>query len=125
LIKDERGHDDCYDWTGPLATSGRIWVDAETFDVLRIDRRSDAPVDIRVPWKLQRDNGLPSLVVMDRDEETIRFHPVTFSDPEETLVLPASVEALTIFRGGLQSNRRNETFSDYRRFLTAGHVIKN
>ena len=29
LIEDERGHDDCFDWSGPVATRGRVWVDAK------------------------------------------------------------------------------------------------
>src|SRR6476646_7272409 len=36
LIRDERGHDDCFDWTGPVATQGRLWVDARTHEVLRV-----------------------------------------------------------------------------------------
>src|SRR3954466_7761671 len=37
LIEDEHGHDDCFDWTGPISTRGRVWVDATTHDVLRVD----------------------------------------------------------------------------------------
>src|SRR4051794_4496294 len=32
LIEDKLGHDDCFDWSGPVATKGRVWVDAETHD---------------------------------------------------------------------------------------------
>src|SRR4051794_6677627 len=28
LIADEYGHDDCFDWKGPVAITGRVWVDA-------------------------------------------------------------------------------------------------
>jgi hypothetical protein len=49
---------------------------------------------------------------------------VAFSDPTETVLLPDSTDSMTIFRGGLQSIRRTEAFSDYRRFLTDGHVMK-
>ena len=59
LIRDERGHDDCFDWTGPVATRGRLWVDARTQEVLRVDRRLHRPIDVRVPWKLQRSHNLP------------------------------------------------------------------
>src|SRR5262249_45537950 len=55
LIEDERGHDDCFDWSGPVAMRGRVWVDAATDDVLRVDRGlQGGPVDILVPWPLQR-----------------------------------------------------------------------
>ena len=122
LIEDERGHDDCFDWKGPLAARGQVWVDAQTYDVLRIDRRAAGPVDVRVPPRLQRRYNFGAFIVLDRDEVTIRFRPVAFTDPDETLLLPETIESITIVRGGLQSNRRTDTFSGYRRFLTAGRV---
>lgn len=122
LIEDERGHDDCFDWKGPLATRGRIWVDAETYDVLRIDRGVPGPVDVRVPTPLQRRYNFGAYVTLDRDDVTMRFRPVTFSDPDEVLLLPEAIESIMVLRGGLQSTRRTQTFSGYRRFLTAGRV---
>lgn len=122
LIEDERGRDDCFDWKGPLATRGRIWVDAETYDVLRIDRGVPGPIDVRVPARLQRRYDFGAYVTLDRDEVTMRFRPVTFTDPDEVLLLPEAIESMMIVRGGLQSTRRTQTFSDYRRFLTAGRV---
>lgn len=122
LIEDERGHDDCFDWKGRLAARGRVWVDAQTYDVLRIDRGLPGPVDVRVPARLQRRYNFGPYVVLDRDEVTMRFRPVTFTDPDEVLLLPEAIESITIVRGGLQSTRRTETFSGYRRFLTEGRV---
>jgi hypothetical protein len=122
LVEDERGHDDCFDWSGPLATRGRIWVDADTHDVLRVDRRLDGPVDVRVPWTLQRRYNFAPWVVLERDDLTMRYKTVAFRDPDEVMLLPESIESLTVLRGGLQSIRRTETFSGYRRFLTAGRV---
>ena len=125
LIEDERGHDDCFDWSGPVATRGRLWVDAYTHDVLRIDRRNDGPVDVRVPWRLQRRHNLPPWVVLERDDQTMRYKAVAFRDPDEVMLLPESIESLTLLRGGLQSIRRTETFRSYRRFLTEGRVVKD
>jgi hypothetical protein len=122
LIEDERGHDDCLDWKGPLATRGQVWVDAQTYDVLRIDRGLPGPVDVRVPPRLQRRYNFGTYVVLDRDEVTMRFRPVAFTDPDETLLLPETIDSITVVRGGLQSARRTETYSGYRRFLTAGRV---
>jgi hypothetical protein len=123
LIEDERGHDDCFDWQGPVAARGQVWVDAETFDVLRIDRGLPGPVDVRVPPKLQRRYGFfDRYVVLDRDEVTIRFRPVAFTEPDEILLLPETIESITLVRTGLQSTRRTTTFTGYRRFLTAGRV---
>lgn len=122
LIEDGRGHDDCFDWSGPVATRGRVWVDANTNDVLRVERRIDGPVDVRVPWELQRRYRLPAWIVVDRDDLTIRYKAVRFSDPDEIILLPESVESLTVVRSGLQSIRRTDTLSGYRRFLTTGRV---
>ena len=61
LIEDPGGHDDCFDWTGPLASRGRIWVDAKSYDVLRIERSVGGPVDVRVPLRIQRRHHLDML----------------------------------------------------------------
>ncbi len=124
LIEDERGHDDCFDWTGPVATSGRIWVDADTYDVLRLERRMDGLVDVRVPHALQRKYHLDSSITIDRDAETLRYAPVRFTDPDEVLMLPRSIESMTVLRGGLQSTRRTWSYKDYRRFVTSGRIVK-
>jgi hypothetical protein len=125
LIEDERGHDDCFDWSGPIATVGRIWVDAATDEVLRVDRHLVAPVDVRVPWPLQSRYRFEPWVVIDRDDLVIRRKAIAFSDPDEVIVLPESIESLTILRSGLQSTRGIATFSDYRRFVTTGRIVKD
>ncbi len=102
LIEDKYGHDDCFDWKGQIAIGGRVWIDAETYDVLHFD----------------------ASMTLDRDDLTLRYKAVSFSDPTETVLLPDSTDSMTIFRGGLQSIRRTEAFSGYRRFLTDGHVMK-
>jgi hypothetical protein len=55
----------------------------------------------------------------------MRYKAVAFRDPDEVMLLPESIESVTVVRGGLQSTRRTETFSGYRRFLTAGRVVKD
>ena len=122
LIEDERGRDDCFDWSGPLATRGRVWVDPNTHDVLRTDRHLEGPVDVRVPVTLQRRYGFGPWIVLERDDLTMRYRPVAFTDPDEVIRLPESIESVTVLRGGLQSTRRTSTFSGYRRFLGTGRV---
>jgi hypothetical protein len=124
LVEDERGHDDCFDWSGPLATRGRLWVDPKTHDVLRVERRLDGLVDVRVPVTLQRRHGFGATVVLERDDLTMRYKTVKFSDPEEIIQLPASIESITVIRSDLQSVRRIDTFSEYRRFLGSGRIVK-
>jgi hypothetical protein len=122
LIEDEYGHDDCFDWKGPLAVAGRLWVDAATRDVLRIERRITGPTDVRVPDRLQRKYLFSPWLTIDRDDLTMRYKAVSFSDPDETMVLPESVESMTVLRSGLQSTRRTQVFTDYRRFLTDSRI---
>ena len=122
LVEDEYGHDDCFDWKGPIAVAGRIWIDADTHDVLRLDRRITGPTDVRVPSLLQTKYRFPPYLTIDRDDLTLRFTPVSFSDPDETILLPESIESLTVLRTGLQSIRRTQVFSNYRRFITSVKV---
>jgi hypothetical protein len=124
LIEAPSGHDDCFDWSGHIASRGRIWVDADNYDVLRVDRGLGGPVDVMVPMLIQRRHHLDNWVVLVREDWTIRYKPVAFSDPEEVLLLPESITSVIMLRGGLQSTRRSQTFSDYKRFVTAGKVLR-
>jgi hypothetical protein len=48
---------------------------------------------------------------------------VSFTDPDETLLLPESIDLVTVIRGA-QSHRKRQSFSNYRRFVTAGRIVK-
>jgi hypothetical protein len=124
LIEDPSGHDDCFDWAGHIASRGRIWVDASSYDVVRVERSLRGPVDVKVPESIQRRHQLASWVVIVRDDVTIRYKTVAFSDPDEVLLLPESIDSFTVVRGGLESTRRNQAFSDYKRFVTGGRVLQ-
>ena len=123
LIEDPGGHDDCFDWTGYVPSRGRIWVDAASHDVTRVERSLPGPVDVTVPVLIQRRHLLGGWVVIVRDDTTIRYKTVSFSNPDEVLLLPESILSLTMMRGGLASARRSQTFSDYKRFVTEGKVL--
>jgi hypothetical protein len=123
LIEDPGGHENCFDWTGHIASSGRMWVDAANYDVLRVDRRLRGPVDVKVPTLIQRRHQLDPFVVIVREDVTMRYQTVKFSDPDEVLLLPDAIESFMVIRGGLQSTRRSQTFSDYRRFVAEGKVL--
>ena len=104
LIEDPSGHDDCFDWSGHIASRGRIWVDARNYDVVRVERGLRGPVDVKVPALIQRRHHLASWVVIVRDDVTIRYKTVAFSDPDEVLLLPESIDSFTVVRGGLAVN---------------------
>jgi hypothetical protein len=124
LIEDKEGHDDCFDWAGDTYERGRIWVDAKSYDVMRVERGVGGPVSVRVPLRIQRHHNLDGYVAIMRDDTTIRYRTVTFSDPDETLLLPESIDSLIVVSGGLQSTRRSQTYSDYKRFVGDSRVVE-
>lgn len=124
LIQDPAGRDDCFDWNGHIVSKGRVWIDAGTHDVLRVERGTPGPVNVRVPELIQRRYHLENWVVIVRDDVSIRYNTYAFSDPVEALLLPESITSVTMIRGGLQSTRRSQTFSNYQRFVTGGRVLQ-
>jgi len=102
---------------------GKLWIDAETNDVLRLDRSLNGLVDIPLPRKAQRGSN-PTFWTMERWDSSIRFKPVKFEEPSETLILPVSSSTLQITRGsGTPRLRTTTQYTAYRRFLTAGRVV--
>jgi hypothetical protein len=124
LAEDPRGHADCFTWSLPVVVKGRVWLDAETYQVIRVEQRMVGMADLTVPIKLQRKHNLDNNVVVERHETTIRYKTVPFHDPEEAMLLPESIDTLIVVRGGLESLRSRQTFTEYRRFLTAGRIVK-
>ena len=124
LVEDERGHDDCFSWSIPTAMRGRIWIDATSYDVLRMEQRMAGPGDVRVTFAQQRKHNLPASIVVERYDTTIRYKMVAFTDPDEAMLLPESIETMILMRNALESTRRRQDFSDYRRFLTGGRIVK-
>jgi hypothetical protein len=114
----------CFSVSMPGGTRGRIWVEVETDEVVRMEEHLAHPVDVPVAYDQQRKHGLPDQLVIDRYDYQIRYKPVTFDDPKETLLLPESIDMLAMFRGA-QSHRKRQVFSDYKRFMTAGRIVKN
>lgn len=117
------GKEDCISYALDGGMRGRIWIDAETFDVLRMDQGLIGLVDIPLPRKVASRGRWPSWT-MERWDTSIRFKPVTFQDPEETLVLPASSTSFRITRGaGTPRLRTSTQYSSYRRFITGARII--
>jgi hypothetical protein len=117
-------NDDCvsYDIEGGLR--GRIWLDAESYDVLRMDQRMQGMIEVPLPLELRRRPGVEPRWTVERLDTTYRFKRVRFDDPEETLVLPVSTSSLRITRGaGTPRMRINTEYKGYRRFLTGGRLI--
>jgi len=122
-VEDEKGREDCFQLSLPVERRGRLWIDARTYDVLRVEQHLAARVEVRVPFAQQRRHNLPDYIVVDRYDMVTRYKPVVFDDPDETLMLPSSIEQLAVLHGA-QSNRKTQVFSNYKRFITSGRVVK-
>lgn len=107
----------------PGRSRGRIWVDAESHDVVRLDEQLVGLFDFAVPREHARP-GSPTSMTIERADSSIRYRRVEFDDPPETLMLPASVDIVQIVRGGgVQRHRISQRFTDYRRFVTEGRIL--
>ena len=93
---------------------GRLWFDPVTFDVLQVDVRLSKP--ILVPMR-PGYIGIEPAVRVERSEATIRFARVSFNEPDETVLLPESIDTVNVFRG-VPSVRYSQRLTDYRRFLS-------
>ena len=108
----------------PGRSRGRIWIDAATDDVLRLDDHFVGLFEFRVPPKLAGLSGQSHMVV-ERADSSIRYRPVEFRDPDERLILPALIDTVTLIRGaGMPRVRITQQLSDYRRFLTDGRLVR-
>ena len=107
----------------PGRTRGRVWVDPTTTDVLRLDEQLTGTFEFRVPKEHTRP-GSPSSLIIERADSSIRYRPITFHDPDETLMLPASIETLQVIRNsGVPRLRISQTFSRYKRFITDARIV--
>ena len=114
---------DCVSVDVPAQERGRVWVDLDTGDVLRVDQRLHGRFEVQVP-RAQQHADSPTWMEIERADTSIRYAPVTFHDPEETLMLPASIESLQVVRNAsVPRLRTRQTFRDYRRFLTSGKLV--
>ena len=116
-------HDDCVSVDLPGRMQGRVWIDATTGDVVRLDEHLVGIFDLRTPR--ERGHGFASWMTIERADSSIRFRPVAFHDPDETIMLPASIDSMTIIRNsGTPGLRTTQTFSNYQRFVTGGRILK-
>jgi hypothetical protein len=107
----------------PSRTSGRLWVDVGSGNVLRIDETVKGPYDIEVPLSEQR-KGANNWLTLERADSSIRYKTVVFTDPEEVVMLPQSIELMSIVRGsGAPRLRVTQEYTSYQRFVTGGRVL--
>jgi hypothetical protein len=97
---------------------GRVWFDPISFDVLQVEARLSTPFPVPVP---QVAFGIQPAIRVERAESTVRFERVAFEEPDEIVLLPQSVETLTVFRGA-PSLRTEQKLTNFRRFLAESTI---
>jgi len=119
------GADDssCVSWSVESRLQGRVWLDDVTGEVLRLDQNIYGPIDIGIPREEQKRWRTTALAI-DRHTTSIRYKPVTFDDPLEVIMLPESIQTMTLSRAGAQSVRVTQRFKNYRRFLGEGRLLE-
>ena len=116
--------DDCVSVDAPGRFRGRLWAEPETATIVRMDEQLIGMVDLPVPRKHQHING-NLFMTLERADMSIRYRPVQFSDPDEALMLPAEITSSSMWRnGGSAGSRVTQSFSNYRRFVTAGRILR-
>ena len=117
-------------WTGDCASidldgqlRGRVYVDAATDEIVRLEERVDGQFEF--PVQSNRAFGRPPrTMVIERVDTTVRYRMIKFTEPEELVLLPASIDTLTIVRNAaVEWSRRTQVFSEYRRFMGSGRVL--
>jgi hypothetical protein len=118
------GRDDCVSFEVEGGKRGRLWIDVENHGVLRLDESLSGMIEVPLPRTARRIPGSPSHWTLERMDTSIRFKPVSFTNPDETLILPATMSSLRITRGSGTPRLRTMTdYTKYQRFLTGGRVV--
>ncbi len=115
--------DTCVSVDLPGRSKGRVWVDVDTNDVLRIDEELVGQFDLEIPDK-QVLPGRDRRMILQQSTSSIHYQAVAFHDPDETLMLPRSVETTSTWNNaGYARIRMTQTFSKYRRFVGESHLV--
>ena len=116
-------HGDCSTFSFP-GTKGRVWVDASTSDVVRLDQSLMGFVSLQVPRDRVKP-WMPASLEVQRVDSSIHYRRIGFHDPDEDVLLPDSIESVQVVQGtGVAGVRTTRAFSNYKRFVTGGRVVK-
>ncbi|MFL6255216.1 MAG: hypothetical protein ACJ74T_09335 [Pyrinomonadaceae bacterium] len=104
-----------------------IWVDAETFDVLRLESHLAAPFEFDGPRAFGFGRFGPSRHFKYAAQDYfVSFRRQQFKDPEQTLLVPDSAEWVTVIEGASKPRTRATLrFSNYQRFRSGVKVIED
>jgi hypothetical protein len=110
-------------------TRWTFWVDASSFDVLRVESHLAAPFEFESPRAFKAGPlgrfGPKNRLRYARQDYAVSFRRVELKDPSETRLVPDSAEWVTVIEGaGHPRTRRTTRFSDYKRFRSGVKVIE-
>jgi hypothetical protein len=106
----------------PGRLRGRLWADPITFEILRYDESLVGQVELPGPPKPSA--GSARSFTLERADTTTTYERVTFTDPDETMLLPSRVESVTVIRGsGVPRLRVTQQLANYRRFVTGSRLL--
>ncbi|MEA2205130.1 MAG: hypothetical protein QOE77_1906 [Blastocatellia bacterium] len=114
--------DNCFRLSRGLQRKATVWIDLKTFDVLQLRWELVETFNGKLPAGVAKVGILPVFrprrdVAFERSDFLIRFRPVTFPNPMQTLLLPATSESTWIIKGGgIAGFKTNTEYSRYRRF---------
>lgn len=115
---------DCGSINLPGRARGRIWADPETAEIMRLDEGITGMVDVVIPREHQR-NGTSAYWTIERADSSIRYRRVQFTEPNESLMLPSSIDTITVVRNsGSPRTRITQNFTNYRRFVTGSRLVQ-
>jgi hypothetical protein len=121
------GDKECVSMDVPRRYRGRIWIDPATHAVRRIDENLIGPTDVPLPKELLRRPswGNGPYITLSRADSSVRYSPVSFEEPEETLMLPTAIENVWItIAGTTRGVRMTQEYRNYRRFLTESRIVQ-
>jgi|GEM_PF-1767388 len=117
--------DNCFRLSRGLQTAATIWIDPKTFDVLQVKWQLAESFTGKIPAGVAKVGFLPLFrprrqLTYEKSDFMIRFRRVTFQNPEQTLLLPASSESVSIMKGaGIAGFQTITEYSRYRRFKSS------
>jgi hypothetical protein len=110
-------------------TRWTFWVDAESFDVLRVESHLEAPFEFESPRLISAGPlgrfGPKQKFRYARQDYAVSFRRVELKDPDETRLVPDMAEWVTVIEGASHpGTRRTIRFSDYKRFRSDVKVVE-
>ena len=101
-----------------------LWVDAENYDVLRLESHLAAPFEFDSP-RAFGPFGPSRRLRYAVEDYAVHFRRERFKDPEQTLLVPERAEWLTVIEGASRPRARATLrFSNYQRFRADVKVIE-